>query len=260
MSKAENKLTIFLSHSHKDIDKVRKVRDLLETLNCEPIAFFLACMDENHGELEDLLKREIDARHVFVYCRSHNSEKSPWVAKELQYIAQSGKKRIYEINLDEKFESSIVTLLNELMQIIYRNTVIICRDKKAAGTFATELEKELVKRGLFVMYVDPTNKTDRQKMVKHYCRSGIFVPLLYRTERFDDWGFHVFSEVLQLTRQQENAMYLPVVVAENRGNDCAPLKEAGFIIPAEEFTYCGPEIVELIARMADVNYDSEDFD
>ena len=80
----DNKLTVFLSHSHKDIEKVRKIRDILEILGCEPLMFFLKCLDDNNGELEDFIKREIDARNVFLYCRSRNAEGSEWVQKELE--------------------------------------------------------------------------------------------------------------------------------------------------------------------------------
>ena len=34
-----NRITIFLSHSHKDEEKVRKIRDVLEILDCDPLIF-----------------------------------------------------------------------------------------------------------------------------------------------------------------------------------------------------------------------------
>ena len=64
------KLTIFLSHSHKDVEKVRKIRDILEIIGCEPLMFFLKCLDDDNDKLEDFIKREIDARNIFLYCKS----------------------------------------------------------------------------------------------------------------------------------------------------------------------------------------------
>ena len=64
-----DRLTIFLSHSHKDLEKVRKLREILESLDYEPLIFFLKCLDDSNEELEDFIKREIDARNLFIYCK-----------------------------------------------------------------------------------------------------------------------------------------------------------------------------------------------
>ena len=39
--------TIFLSHSSKDIEKVRQIRDILEALDYEPLLFHLKCLDDD---------------------------------------------------------------------------------------------------------------------------------------------------------------------------------------------------------------------
>ena len=94
-----NKLSVFLSHSHKDVEKIRKIRDLLELLGCDPIMFYLKCLDENDTELENFIKREIDARNVFIYCKYQNAESSKWVQIELNYIKSIDKNRIYTIEI-----------------------------------------------------------------------------------------------------------------------------------------------------------------
>ena len=60
---------IFLSHSHDDIDKVRKIRNHLEKDGFEPLCFYLKCLEDD-SEIEDLIKREIDAREWFVFINS----------------------------------------------------------------------------------------------------------------------------------------------------------------------------------------------
>ena len=55
-----DRLTIFLSHSHKDLEKVRKLREILESLDYEPLIFFLKCLDDSNEELEDFIKRAIN--------------------------------------------------------------------------------------------------------------------------------------------------------------------------------------------------------
>ncbi len=87
------KVYIFISHSHKDIEKVRKIRNYLESLDCEPILFFLKSKDDE-DEIIQLIKDEIDARVWFIYCRSINASKSKWVNDEVTYVEQTGKNNI----------------------------------------------------------------------------------------------------------------------------------------------------------------------
>ena len=43
----------FLSHSSKDIEKVRKIRNLIEQENGNPILFYLKCLDGDNPSGED---------------------------------------------------------------------------------------------------------------------------------------------------------------------------------------------------------------
>lgn len=93
-----NEIWVFLSHSNKDYEKVRQVRNLLEEQKFRPLMFFLCCLDDDQ-EIDNLIKREIDHRTRFIYCESENSKESRWVQEEVKYI--KSKDRIFEtINLD----------------------------------------------------------------------------------------------------------------------------------------------------------------
>lgn len=120
-----NRITIFLSHSHKDEEKVRKIRDVLEILDCEPLIFFLKCLDDENEELEEFIKREIRARNVFLYCKSENSENSPWVKKELEYIRSIDSSRLYELDIEKDFSRSLISFLQTLTAILKRNRVFL---------------------------------------------------------------------------------------------------------------------------------------
>lgn len=93
---------VFISHSHKDIEKVRIVRNFLEKLNSEPLLFFLKSLTDE-DEITELIKKEIDARIWFIYCKSKNSLKSTWVKTELEYVKETNKENFLEIDLDEDF-------------------------------------------------------------------------------------------------------------------------------------------------------------
>ncbi len=89
---------VFVSHSQKDIIKVRQVRDYLERNSFEPILFNLKCITDS-DELTDLVKREIDARKWFVYLDSTNARASSRVQAEVSYAGEI-QKHVFRVNLE----------------------------------------------------------------------------------------------------------------------------------------------------------------
>jgi hypothetical protein len=71
---------IFVSHSRKDNEKARRVRDHLESRSFEPILFNLKCLTDD-DELTTLVKREIEARPCFLYLDSPNARVSERVIR-----------------------------------------------------------------------------------------------------------------------------------------------------------------------------------
>ncbi|MCR4936425.1 MAG: toll/interleukin-1 receptor domain-containing protein [Oscillospiraceae bacterium] len=149
-----NKLTVFLSHSHKDIEKVRKIRDILETLDCEPIIFFLKCLDDDNPDLEDFIKKEIAARNVFLYCKSKNAEKSIWVQKELEFIKSIDKSRLFTVDLEQGFSINLVEVLQSILHLIIKNTVVICCSKQDVNS-CEMISQELQKNGFISQFYFP---------------------------------------------------------------------------------------------------------
>ena len=109
----DNRIYIFLSHSHHDYEKVRKVRDLLENEGFRPLMFFLKCLERvEYKELtEKLIKEEIDSRQRFILCESDNTKESNWVKFEIEHIQK--RKRPYAIvdlnGTDEEIQNVIKT-------------------------------------------------------------------------------------------------------------------------------------------------------
>ena len=83
MKNPETGAWIFVSHSSKDWDKVRQIRNFLEENGHNPLLFHLKCLS-NETEINDLLKREIDARNWFVLCDSEHARTSPYVSTEIE--------------------------------------------------------------------------------------------------------------------------------------------------------------------------------
>jgi hypothetical protein len=104
---------IFLSHSHNDIDEVRRVRDRLENNGHNPLMFFLKCLDDN-SELDDLIRREIEARKFFLLCDSPNAQSSRWVQHEVELIKTMKGKVYRSIDLRSKWEEDQVPAIDDL--------------------------------------------------------------------------------------------------------------------------------------------------
>ncbi len=95
---------IFVSHSSKDWEKVRAIRNYLEDKSFYPLLFHLKCL-ETKGEdlslLQDLLHREIQARRRFLYCNSENAIKSEFVQWELSQVKEVKGAIFKEIDLEK---------------------------------------------------------------------------------------------------------------------------------------------------------------
>ena len=101
---------VFLSHSHLDLAKVRQVRNALEAKGHNPLMFFLKCLDDDAG-LDDLIRREIEARTWFLLCQSPNARASRWVQEEVGIIKSLEGKVYEEIDLDDDLESQVESVV-----------------------------------------------------------------------------------------------------------------------------------------------------
>lgn len=135
---------LFISHSHKDMDKVRLLRNSLEEAGYEPLCFYLKCLDDNIDELDDLIKREIDAREWFVYAISDNSRDSDWVQKECEWRTreESKNKQILKWNLESNV--SVDEVSKKLIKGLRVNIIHSSDDSEFVAKLITKLrEKDL---------------------------------------------------------------------------------------------------------------------
>ena len=155
----EHDMWVFLSHSNKDYEKVRKVRDILENHNRKPIMFFLKCLDDD-SEIWELVKREIDARSRFILCKSENTEDPlGWVQKEFSYIQSQHKP--FEI-----VDMNSMDFENNIKRLVKRSNVYICtnyfRMQKSTfiTTFTEVLKNKLIKESFLITDYDELNSTE----------------------------------------------------------------------------------------------------
>lgn len=136
----DNEIWVFLSHSNKDYEKVRIVRNILEEHGFRPLMFFLKCLDDdkNDDEVRRLIQREIDSRNRFILCDSPNAQASDWVQEEVSYI--QSKQRFYQ-TVDLKDVDNPEKLAESILLFKKRSTVLLSYSK-----YDSEIAKDLIGR------------------------------------------------------------------------------------------------------------------
>lgn len=122
----------FLSHSSKDIEKVRKIRNLIENENGNPILFYLKCLDgdnptgKDEEQLKDLISREILARKKFILCKSKNTEpplSSKWIEwekDEVKKLQRDAEIQVHEVDIekDEDYLQNVNNIVRKQRSIL----------------------------------------------------------------------------------------------------------------------------------------------
>lgn len=149
----ENGSWIFLSHSSADIATIRKIRNQFEANGKNPLAFHLKCLqtDTEAGcrELEDLIKREIDARDWFVFCESEAANNSQYVQMEKDYVIQAGKKKIWTLDLSLSTDEQL-----KMVDRICSQVNIFLSYRKKDRRIAAAMQQALSEKDFDVWYDD----------------------------------------------------------------------------------------------------------
>ena len=140
---------IFISHSSADIQKVRMIRNTLEENGYDPILFHLGCMDSDSYDamseeellatpLFTLIRQEIAARHLFVYCDSEASRHSRYVQLERKFVEQQSTKAVLRIDLKDDDD----VIRHRIRQFLTGSTLFLhyCADDRE---FAARLRSSL---------------------------------------------------------------------------------------------------------------------
>lgn len=177
-------LWVFISHSTKDFDKVRIVRNALEEEGFRPILFYLKCISDDE-EINSLLKREIDARNRFILCDSVNAQESKYVQSEVEYIRS--KNRMYEIidlNQIEIGAPDIQEHVTSLIKPFKRRTTVFLSYSRNDSTLANCIRDELLSAGFKVF--DENNDIPSGVIINDFIANkiqctldnGYFIPII----------------------------------------------------------------------------------
>ncbi len=198
---------IFLSHSHADIDKVRKLRNMLEESGFEPLCFYLKCLNDD-SEIEDLIKREIDAREWFVFANSENSRKSKWVTLEREYINKTNSKKILVVNIDDEAE------INDTVDKIKHNLRVFLSYSHRDRVLAEKIKRKLDQKDYLVFWDEDLSVGDNwgEKItanIQKACQDGCVIAIITENSISSAW---VMNEIMFAIEKGGNV--LPIIVGD----------------------------------------------
>jgi hypothetical protein len=130
---------IFVSHSSRDLQRVRQIRDFLESRGHSPILFFLLSLT-NSSLLPELIKQEIRLRNFFIFCSSEASRKSEWVQEEIRIVKAAFPEKVYE---EIDLEADLEPQLGKLLALSKRSTAFLSfsiKDRAIAASMRSALE------------------------------------------------------------------------------------------------------------------------
>lgn len=206
---------IFLSHSHKDLEKVREIRNVLERHGHNPLMFFLKCLENDESELPELLRREILARNWFVLCDSENSKTSRWVLQEVELIKSMAGKIFETIDLSTDLESQ----LHKLASLSKRATVFLSY-ARADEEIARTINEELVKADYQVFFDIASLQAGQNwqsaisDALDEATKSGFVLVLLSPDALTNKFVWQEFRSALNKSQTYKTSNIIPVLVRE----------------------------------------------
>src|SRR5262249_45422678 len=131
-----------VSHSQRDLNKVRRIRDELERLGHRPLLFYLKCLDQSDARLPQLIREEIEARAWFVLCDSEYAQSSKWVQQEREIVEAMEGRSAFAVTIDLRQE--IEPQFDKLRALSKRASVFLSyarQDRVLAQQFREEFLK-----------------------------------------------------------------------------------------------------------------------
>jgi hypothetical protein len=204
---------IFVSHSHRDLEKVREIRNELECRGHNPLLFFLKCLSDDDARLPQLIRDEIKAREWFILCDSPNAKKSDYVQQEVELIKSMEGKAFETIDLNQNLQ----TELHKLVRLSKRATVFLSYARHDRE-IAERIWRALQAHDYSVWFDEAVTAGQDLAAALHSAidaavARGFVLVLLSPASLASQWCKHETEYALQLTARSQRSNVIPVVVA-----------------------------------------------
>lgn len=157
-----------------------------------------------------MIYREIDAREWFIYCKSPEAENSDNVLRERQYIEQSGKNKIWMLNMTEDWDA-IATKIHKICADLDVFISYAHHDRKVAEVLRTLLiEKDYsVWTAEDNLNIGDCWETQISKAISRCAEQGFYVLLISE----DSLKSQFVEKELEYATSQ-GAWIIPVVIGD----------------------------------------------
>ena len=205
---------IFVSHSHRDLEKVRQIRNYLEKHGANPLLFFLKCLSDDDARLPELISDEIIARNWFVLCDSQDARNSNWVQQEKALVLEHEGKGFETIDLEQDLESQYY----KLDRICKRATVFISYSRQDV-LIADQIREKLIQND-YSVWTDETSGSicsDRSNeihsSIDKAVKRGFVLVLLSPSSIKSQWCNSETEYALELASKSGKTNIVPVVIS-----------------------------------------------
>ncbi len=228
------------------------VRNEFERLGHNPLAFHLKCLsdktEKDKQELLSLIKREIDARQWFVFCESPAAKESPYVKFERDYINDSGKDKIWSLDMtqeDDKIKKLVefisidievfisysyhdTVLIQPLIETLVAKDYSVWEPQKTLNTgnnFVDSVQKKIIRcsyKGFFLLVI--TQNSVKSNYVKKeldfaLSHNALIIPLIIGNPIIPDETANILAKIQQIHIGSNKENY---ILTENDCNYIVP--------------------------------------
>lgn len=226
---------VFLSHSSKDYESVKLVRNYLEDNGFSALMFYLKCLEDKDKEdcIQNIIKWEIESRNIFVLCNSEEAKSSNWVTKEFEYVKTLENKIIKEIDM-ETFKYKKATALSVLDTLINNATLYFIYHSDNRG-IVIKIYDFLNSKGFKILknYPNTTSNTNNKKSenfasaIEEASEQGTI--LIFLSKKVLDYNWFWAEKEIALGTNNKNFI-IPIVLDDVDINEFSAFKNSKYIV------------------------------
>lgn len=254
----ENKANgwVFISHSSKDYEDVKIIRNYLEESGFSALMFYLKSLEDPKKRklTQQLINWEIEERNIFVFCQSKSSKSSKWVQDEIEYIKNFPEKIYVEIDINKlKYEKC--TQLSKLDSLMKKSTIFFSysqKDKDFVMKFYEYLKLEGFKVWITnqnIQWGDSIAKKINEALIES-SKNGHILLFISKNYLESSWCYEEMQIALNLSINKK-ASILPIIIDEDLDlSKFLILNTIKFVnIPIEKFEIKKKELLKALNKI-----------
>jgi 23S rRNA maturation mini-RNase III len=233
---------VFLSHSSKDYESVKLVRNYLEDNGFSALMFYLKCLEDKNNEklVQDIIKWEIESRNIFVLCNSEEAKSSSWVKKEFEHVNSLQNKIIKEIDM-ETFKYKKATALSVLDTLINNATLYFIYHSENRE-IVTKIYDFLNNKGFKILKnnSNTTSNTNNKKSenfvsaIEEASEQGTI--LIFLSKKVLDSKWFWTEKEIALDTNNKNFI-IPIVLDDVEIDEFSAFKNSEYIVTLNSYSY-----------------------